>query len=916
MGHPNRCPTNPSPPPSLGRLSIATKRRVTHWLTVRLELTALCQGECKSPRRISPRRAGQRARSRNLGDVMLIERERTLETLTSLLEEARSGHGRVALIRGEAGIGKTSVIREFATDLKDSHVLWGACDDLMAARPLGPFWDMAHAEPELEESLRGGDRQATFATVLDLLARSLRPTMMVIDDVHWADDATLDLIKFVGRRIDRTHGLLALTYRDGEVAGDHPLRVALGDLPYGVVERISLAPLTEEGVVALAGDVGDVHALWEITGGNPFFVSEVAGAHAGQVPLSIRDAVNARVQRLSDDARALVELTSVAPSKIELVVVKDVLGDAADAIAECEEAGILELSGDALRFRHELARRAVEGDLPAITRRQLHLQCLEACERLAFDVSFCAHHALGAEDPDAIVRILPGAAQRASDIESHTEALASLRALEPYLDRMNATARADYHEKRAYEEYLAADQGLDYIQKAIEIRRDLDDAASLANSLLIASRIAWVGAQRSLALEYAEEAAALVDKVGGPDQAMSYSVLSQLAMLGGFNDEALSWAEKALALVGDEDSAVRAHALNNVGSVKMMDGSRSGMEELLESRRIAASLGLIHHETRACVNLAWNHLSAYRLDEAKQWIDAALAAVGDAEMPSFESYTYAEQAWWHEMRGEWDAAEAIASSILELGSSMKTSQGVSARLLSKISARRGSRGAEEYLGDALDTAERADEAQRLGPAYSVVAEYAWLGGQVEEALLQRAAEVMDWCYEHGSRAPAGEIGQWLFLLGKLDELPPLVPEPWLLLSRGDWAEAAEWWQERGLPYERAVALSRGDTGAKLDALRILDELGAVPLATRIRNQLQDAGVTGVPRGPQKATRGSPHGLTARQTDVLDLLSEGLTNAEIADRLFISTRTVDHHVSAILAKLGASTRAEAAEIARS
>lgn len=844
--------------------------------------------------------------------MILLERDQALDALNRLLAEASSGRGRLALVRGEAGIGKTSLLRHFTDGLIDAHVLWGGCDDLLTARPLGPIWDMASSDPEIRASLDSKDRQATFDAVLELLSRSLRPTVMIIEDVHWADDATLDLIKFVGRRMDRTHGLLVLTYRDGEVQGDHPLRAALGDLPYGLVERIPLEPLTEEGVGALAGEDVDRHALWTMTGGNPFFVSEAIAAGIDAVPMSIRDAVNARVQRLSEDARALVELTSVAPSKIELAVVQDILGVVAEAVAECEEAGILELAGDSLRFKHELARRAVEGELPLITRRSLNLACLDSCERLGFDLSRCAHHAREAEDAESIVRILPDAARRAAQLESHAEALANLRALEPYLDRMTPEDLAEHYDRWAYEEYLSSNQGVHLIEKAIEIRRQMDDPAALANSLLIASRVAWVDSRRPLAISFAEEAAEVAGEIGGEELAMSYSVLSQLAMLGGFRDETLAWAHKALAIVGEGDSEVRAHALDNIGTVEMMQDFGSGWAELLESRRISSGLNLVHEEVRACVNIAWNCLNFYELDEAIKWIDEAKRVAGDGEMPSFESYTFAEEALWLAARGEWVEAEALATRIAERESSLKNAQIVSKGILALLAVRRGSLRPDELIEDVIQGVEIVGEAQRLGPAYSILTEYAWLGGQVSEDKIDRAVDVMRLCFAHNNRAAGGELGTWLMLAGVVDNLPEGALEPHRLLDSGDWAGAATWWRRHGLPYERAVALSLGDTDARLQALEILDGLEAVPLATRIRGELQADGVKGVPRGPQRSTRENPLGLTPRQADVLVLITEDLTNAEIADRLFISTRTVDHHVSAILAKLGATSRSEAAE----
>ena len=367
--------------------------------------------------------------------MALLERDVVLERLDTLLEEARNGSGRVVLVRGEAGIGKTSVVRAFTDAHRDdSHILWGGCDDLLTPRPLGPLWDMAFDEPGLEEVLRSDDRYETVGAVYELLARSLRPTVLVIEDAHWADEATLDLIRFLGRRIDRTHAILVVTFRDDEVAGDHPLRVALGDLPSGLVERIRLSPLSMEAVAELAGD--DAEHLWKVSEGNPFFVTELISSGDDMVPASVREAVRARLHRLSDAGHALVELVSVVPRRAEIALVEEILGPSQAAILECEEAGILEVRGETLAFKHELARRSAEEDLPVIRRRALNQSVLEACEQFGEDLVRCAHHAREAQDAEAIIRLVPEAARRAAELESHREALAHLSALEPYLDQL------------------------------------------------------------------------------------------------------------------------------------------------------------------------------------------------------------------------------------------------------------------------------------------------------------------------------------------------------------------------------------------------------------------------------------------------------------------------------------------------
>jgi DNA-binding CsgD family transcriptional regulator len=773
---------------------------------------------------------------------------------------------------------------------------------------------MAFDEPSLVDVLKSDDRYDVYSTLLELLSRSLRPTVVVIEDVHWADEATLDLIKFLGRRIDRTHGLLLLTYRDGEVAGDHPLRIALGDLPSGLVERVSLEPLTIDAVAELAGKSAE--KVWQVTEGNPFFVTEVLAGDGDSVPGSIRDSIRGKLLRLDEDSRHLVELVSVFPSRAELAVLEGLTAELGSKVGESEEAGILEVRGDSVAFRHELARRAVESDLPQIRRRELNLAVLAVCEADGSDISRCAHHALEAGDPDAIMKWLPSAARRAAELESHHESVQHLRRLEPYLDRLDISALANHYDLWAYEEYLLSGaSGRDMVEKAISLRRELGDDLKLGNSLLVASRIAWVESRRASAIEYANEAASVMESVGGEALARAYSALSQLAMLGSEVDRTIWYGEKALAVAGEGPSEARAHALNNIGTVISNERYPEGLAELQESYRMSVDLGLSHDSTRAAVNISWNALMWRDPEAADPWIERGIELSSEREMPSFESYVQCEKAMSLEMRGDWDGAETIATDVLGGQWEMETSLATASVILGRIKSRRGAPDAKTMVLQAWEKATTADEVQRLGPAAALLAELAWLGGDVDDSLLRKIKAVMGECLEHGSLWHAGDIFQWLLLGGQLAEAHPGLPEPYALLGKGKWQAASHFWGERGIPYEKAVALSLGDEASKFEALSILDRLGATPLAARVRSELVDAGVKGVPRGPSKATKESPLGLTPRQAEVVALLAEGLTNAQIADRLFVSNRTVDHHVSAILSKLNAGSRAEAVEAAR-
>jgi DNA-binding CsgD family transcriptional regulator len=849
--------------------------------------------------------------------MLLLERQQQLETLAQGLSEARAGSGKLILIAGEAGLGKSSLVEQFAADARQhTRVLWGACDALDTPRALGPVHEIAAQTSILEGRSAPADesRDWLFGALFAQLVPLQRATVVVLEDVHWADESTLDFFRFIGRRIQRTGALLIATYRDEELSPVHPVRLALGELTGRHVIRMRLAPLSATAVAEMAKNSGLNSALLhEVTGGNPFFVSEALASPGERVPETVRDAVLARMMRCSPAAQDLAALVSISPGKTERWLIAAMLGSNGAAIDEGVTRGLLSTHADAVSFRHELARLAVQSTLLPERARELHCRVLQVLEQHNADLTQLVHHAVQAESASAVLKYAPLAAKEAARLGAHREAAAHLSAALRHRELLPTLIQAELLEQHA-EECGVTNQTRVAIasgQQALNLWRSEGKIEAQARVLsFLTSEYRWIG-DRFDADESIAEAIALLEPLPATSYlAMAYGVRSRLASNRGLEREAVDFGERALALAREFGNAmIESYSLNNIGSALLIAGDLSGYEPLERSLRLALDNRLDECASRSYCNLVFCATLNHHMARAEQVFRDGLAYCEERGLFSSIAYMRTFAARLALDRGDWAGAAQVVFELSQTAELVSVQRVPTWTTLALLRIRRGDPGADELLNEIYELALSMDEPERLGRVTAARAEQAWYRGDLETIARETAVGLR----ELGERKIPWVKGELLFWQSKVQAVDPNgsnIPEPYRLMLLGEWQAAADSWEKLGMPYEQALSLGEGADEALLQSLAILDRLGARPLEAIVRRRLRERGVRGVPRGPRDATRSNPKGLSEKEFEVLALLVEGCSNARIARRLHRSTKTIDHHVSAILSKLEVHSRAEA------
>lgn len=846
----------------------------------------------------------------------LLEREPALRTLRGLLDDAQA-RGHVALIAGEAGIGKTSVLRALAAGhAQHGPVWWGACDALQTPHPLAPLLDIARDQPARFAGQLNGPRPALFEAVLDELRLAAAPVLMIVEDAHWADDATLDLLKFLGRRIERVHALLAVSFRDDEVTSTHPLRRVLGELPVSARTRVDLPPLSPQAVEALAHaaerPAAGVHAL---TRGNPFFVTEVLRDTGHAVPVTVQDVVLARATRLPARAQRMLQLASVVPGHIERWLVDELLAPPLADVEACLGSGLLVAEAADLRFRHELGRVAVEASLSAPLAQSLHASVLAALTAPGRSSAAArrVHHAVRAGDTAAISRYAPLAAREAAERGAHREAAAHWRIALQYGKPADRAERRQWLEQSAVEVSVL---GLN--QEALAQRRALEQLAlergDIADAAMQVSRQAMqhIGLMRhDLADELNHRALAMLEPLpAGPAHATVWQMEAYLRMLNRDCEDSVAWALRAAELaaaLGDDIIAMA--ALSALGTARMFIDYERGIAEMQRALQQQLAAGRLQPASVTLGNLGSGSGELMQLGNAERWLRESLALAVANEFDNQAWYCRSWVSLTGMLRGRWDEAASLASEVVNHEGVADMSRLMALLALGRLRVRRGDPGALEALDAGLALTGSQNTLQRIAPLRAARAEAAIARDDAQTAATEVAA-ALPLAIAHRHPWFIGELAYWGWRAGIVDRPPQHCAEPYALEMTGHWREAATAWQALDCPYEQARALVEGDEAAQRQALAIFESLGARPAADALRRRLREAGVRGVTRGARASTRSHPCGLTDAEMKVLTLLAQDLRNADIATRLHRSVRTVDHHVAAVLAKLGAQTRQEA------
>lgn len=851
---------------------------------------------------------------------MILERAHQIERLTRGLKEVAVTGGRVALVHGEAGIGKSTLVDAFISAQPPTlGRMRGYCDPYRTPRPLGPVRDLAAAVLGPETGPPSESRY--FNVLIQRAAQSSSPMVWVIEDLHWADQKSLDWLQFFARRLSQLPVFLIVTFRDDEADATQALHNALGALPQHRLMRLQLQPLSADAVRDLCEGC-DLAAdrMHQVTGGNPFFVTEMMNAGTGQaVPGAVADVINARLSRLPGPLREFLELAACCPDEVPVPVLEKILKrDVSHLCDRALEHRLLVQSRRGFRFRHEIARLAIYDRIPPGQRRRAHARfvlALHAAGRRDAPLDLMLHHAAAAGDIPLLLQLAPIAARQAADFGAHREAAQHWRSALDHADALSPAEAAEINENWAYEAALAMEIDEKVIaarEAAIALWRQIGRGDKVGENLSWLSRMHWYRGEGDKAQELIHLAIVTLE-AEAPDalaaRARASALRAQFHMLQDRMEEAEDWGSRALELARQVDDAeICCHALNTIGSARLFRGNAEGEAPLRESLQIARSHGFHEQAARVYTNLSECLIEMGALDRAEVLIEEGIAFDSGHDLNSWTYYLVGRKAQLRFEQDRYDEARLIAESALAQPRQTALMRMPAQIILVRTKLRCGDADAFEALDAALDVAAGVAEPQYLASLQIAQFEAGFLYGAPD-----RLAAASAWleALDPGLLSPRKQ-GEYLFWArlagrGRGSDPSPELPAAFAMFAAGRFDQAHAAFLRAGSRYLAAWSLvARGGQGDRSAAIDLMEEIGATAAIDLLRQRQPRQGAARG-RNRSRVSRRHLYGLTRQEQRILGMVADGLANASIAERLSRSPRTIENHVSSILSKLHCKNR---------
>lgn len=840
--------------------------------------------------------------------------------------------GKIVLVAGDAGMGKSTLINHFLSNLPKNDFAVAMCDPLSTPRPLGPVRDLVQALPVFTATFDPHTQDQFFDGMITALRSHEKTLVLAIEDLHWVDQRTLDWLQFIGRRISQLPLMLVGSLRDDEVDIAHPLKTALASIPTQNQVTIQMTPLSPATVSTLGQHSSiSTQQLIKITGGNPFYLTELLrnNSTVGQVPTSVADVINARLNSLPDELRRTIEFLSCITGEIHydllhrLIDVDD--ANWIDPITRLHQ--IVTPTDKGLAFRHELVRLTAFQRVPPLQRRQYQTQILNsliAFPNLNYALDNIVHYAQATQSVSIILQYAPMAAAKAAYFGAHKEAAAFLKiACEDHiLSHAPPQQAAQLLEDWAYEAGLSIhidDEVITARLQAIALWQQVGRNDKVGENLRWLSRAHWYRGESNQAQSYLQQALdTLENEPPAIAHAKAYALRGQYFMLQDAMQDAIHWATKAIPLAQKfNDSEIHAHALNTIGTAKMFRADISGRQELQQSLKLSIDNQLHEQAARVYTNLSECLVENRMLPQAQLIIDQGIAFDTAHDLDSWSYYLIGRKAQLRLEQDRYHEAKLIADSVLAREDQTLLMRIPALIILARCLIRTADTAATQTQELARDHAHQINEPQYLA---------AVLISDLEMALLQHdnklANDTIDKLStalppEKLSHRKRAELTFW----ASLSNLPlPLayhdeIPESFTTFFAGDYQNAAQLFKAEQSHYFAAWSLWKTQQHHLVtQAIEYFNEINAVAAIDYIHHHQQLNTPASPPQRypipPRTEAKPHPYGLTRKELTVLSLLVLGKSNAAIADELSRSRRTVENHVAAIFNKLDCHNRVDA------